>query len=327
MKNSPIYTFLLTAFCFTAQAQVDSIPPSQLATDSIPTIDGYSHSTVFDNAKPFPMPAIKQSNIRFYKRVYRDIDLTDKQNAIFATQGKTLIEALMKDIAAGTLTVYDATDDSFKKKLTAKEGAARFTDSVMVPKFDSEGNQIGGTMALNEFNPEKITKFRIKEDIFLDKQRGKMETRIIGLAPLMDITSNAELAASVGATPAFWLYYPQVRYTLVKMDVSDPERNLFDLSMDDIFLQRRFNSKIIREGNNATTQDSVASLVSEEKLKKFNADFYKNPNGIKEKDLVQPEDLLKTDKKKEATPKAPKEKAPKKTAVKTEEKTKTVTTN
>ncbi|MCD0486877.1 gliding motility protein GldN [Pedobacter sp. MC2016-14] len=323
MKNfTSLLIVLLGVISLNATAQVDSVPPGTYATDSIPLVDGYSHSTVYDNAKPFPMPVIKQSNIRFYKRVYRDIDLTDKQNAIFATPGATLIEAIMKDIAAGKLTVYDATDDSFKKKLSAKEGMARFTDSVMVPKFDNEGNQIGGTMTLNEFNPEKITKFRIKEDIFLDKQRGKMETRIVGLAPLMDITSNAELAASVGATPAFWLYYPQVRYTMVKMDISDVERNLFDMSMDDIFLQRKFASKIIREGNNPSTQDSISSQASELKLKKMNDDLWKNPKGVKEKDLVTEADLLKADKKKEKKPKAAKApkaaKLPKEKAVKKE---------
>jgi len=326
MKNSPLLYFvvLLTAFCTTANAQVDSVPPSYAVSDSIPLTDGYNHSTVFENAKPFPMPVIKQSNIRFYKRVYRDIDLTDPKNAIFATPGATLIEAMMKDIAGGKLTVYDATDDSFKKKMSAKEGAARFTDSVMVPKFDTEGNQIGGVMALNEFNPEKITKFRIKEDIFLDKQKGKLETRIIGIAPLMSITSNADLAATVGSTPAFWLYFPQVRYTLAKMDISDPERNLFDLSMDDIFLQRKFASKIIREGNNPSIQDSVGSITAEEKLKKISADYYKTPKGVKESELVQPEDLLKTEKKKKA-PKAKKAATTKKEVVKTEEKTKTDT--
>jgi len=308
MKFSPLFPILiLSVSCFTASAQVDTIPPG--ITDSIPTTDGYNHSTIFENAKPFPMPVINQRNVRFYKRVYRDIDLRERQNVIFAKPGATLIEALMKDIQGGTLTVYDATDDSFKKKLSAKEGMARFTDSVMVPKFDADGNQIGGVMALNEFNPEKITKFRIKEDIFLDKQRGKMETRIIGIAPLMDITTNAELAESVGSTPAFWLYYPQVRYTLVKMDVSDPERDLFDVSMDDVFLQRRFASKIVRESSASGVQDSVSAEAAELRIKQLNTNYWKTPKGVNEKNLRKPEDMLKTEKKKEPKPVRTKAKA------------------
>src|SRR5690606_42004729 len=99
---------------------------------------------------------------------------------------------------------------------------------------------IDAQMTLNEFNPERVTKFRIKEDIFFDKQRGRLETRIIGVAPLMDISSSAELAESVGSTPAFWLYFPQLRYTLVKVDVFDPDKGLYVMSMDDLFVRRTF---------------------------------------------------------------------------------------
>jgi gliding motility associated protien GldN len=101
-------------------------------------------------------------------------------------------------------------------------------------------------MQLNDFNPERITKFRIKEDIFFDKQRSKIETRIIGIAPLMGVQTSD---VTVGEAPVFWLYYPQCRTVFVKKDVSNPDRNLFDISMDDIFLQRKFVSKIIRESN------------------------------------------------------------------------------
>src|SRR5690606_36449088 len=149
---------------------------------------------------------------------------------------------------------------------------------------------------LNEFNPERVTKFRVKEDIFFDKQRGRLETRIIGVAPLMDISSSAELAESVGSTPALWLYFPQLRYTLVKVDVSDPARGFYDMSMDDLFVQRKFASTIVRESSpsamrqeaqyaeNALQQLQEAQQI-EDKLETYKEKLWSAPKGINQEEL------------------------------------------
>src|SRR5690606_1428909 len=184
----------------------------EILMDNIPTMEGFNQVDNMEDAVPLAYPEVNLKNIRFYKRVRRYIDHKDERNYIYAISGNLLMEVIMKGIQAGKLTPYSPEDDSFKGKLSAKDGMARFEDSVLVPIFDDEGNQIDSRMALNEFNPERVTKFRIKEDIFFDKQRGRLETRIIGVAPLMDITTSSELAASVGSTPAFWLYFPQLRY-------------------------------------------------------------------------------------------------------------------
>lgn len=279
---------------------VDSLPEDsgEILQDTIPQTDGFYQVNDLRNAVPFAFPKVNPKNIRFYKRVWRDIDLKDKENYIFATPGASLIEAIMQGIKVGKLTPYNPQDDGFKTKLTAKEGEARFTDSVLVPIFDNEGNQIDAKMTLNEFNPEKVTKFRIKEDIFFDKQRGKLESRIIGVAPLMTINSSSELAESVGETPAFWLYFPQLRYRLVQIDVSDPDKELYDMTMDDLFVQRKFASKIIRESSpsqqgqyadNEQQQEVQASEI-EDKIQEYKTRLWKNPKGIKSEELVSPND-------------------------------------
>ena len=276
------------------RAMVDT-SAGDLLIDTIPLTDGFYQANNLEDAVPFAYPAVNMKNIRFYKRVWRDIDLSNEENYIFATPGSSLIEAIMKGINEGKLTPYSPEDDSFKAKMTAKEGVSRFADSVLVPIFDDEGNQIDARMALNEFNPERVTKFRIKEDIFFDKQRGRLETRIIGVAPLMDISSSAELAQSVGATPAFWLYFPQLRYTLVKVDVSDPDRGLYDMSMDDLFVQRKFASTIIRESSPgmqrnlqyAETADQQVQDAQEieDKLEAYKERLWSTPKGVNPEEL------------------------------------------
>lgn len=283
-----LFLALYSFGCFHLNAQ-ERETSTETLIDTIPTMDGFYQVNNLSDAVPFAYPKINLKNIRFYKRIWRDIDLKDERNFIFATPGASLIEAIMAGIQEGKLTPYSPEDDSFKIKLTAREGQSRFADSVLVPIFDDEGNQIDSRMALNEFNPEKVTKFRIKEDLFFDKQRGRLETRIIGVAPLMDISTSAELAESIGSTPAFWLYFPQLRYTLVKIDVSDPEAGLYDMSMDDLFVQRKFDSKIIRETSPGGQQTQLALMDStdiqdpveiEDKIENYKKRIWAYPKGI-----------------------------------------------
>ncbi len=301
MNIKILTTVLMGVGIGTVTAQENVIPdtihaniPKEIIQDTIPTTDGFYQANNMEDAVPFAYPEVNKKNIRFYKRVWRDIDLKDEKNAILAVPGNSLIEVIMKAIEKGKLSLYSPDDDSFKGRLSAQEGMARFADSVLVPIFDGEGNQIDSKMALNEFDPARVTKFRVKEDIFFDKQRSRLETRIIGVAPLMNITTSAELAESVGATPAFWLYFPQLRYALVQVDVSDPDKGLYDMSMDDFFVQNKFASNIVRESSPGMLQSlketenggqQLDGKKVEEKLDAYKKKLWSNPKGVKAEEL------------------------------------------
>ena len=270
------------------------VTSGEVLQDTIPLTDGFYQANNMEDAVPFAYPEVNKKNIRFYKRVWRDIDLKDEKNNVLAVPGNSLIEVVMKAIEKGKLSLYSPDDDSFKGRLSAQEGMARFADSVLVPIFDGEGNQIDSKMALNEFDPARVTKFRIKEDIFFDKQRSRLETRIIGVAPLMNITTSAELAESVGATPAFWLYFPQLRYSLIQVDISDPDKGLYDMTMDDFFVQNKFASTIVRESSPGMLQNiketenggqQLDGKKVEEKLDAYKKKLWSNPKGVKAEEL------------------------------------------
>ncbi|MEN5380497.1 gliding motility protein GldN [Sphingobacterium kitahiroshimense] len=273
--------------------QVTTAVQEEVLMDTIPTTDGFYQANNLEDAVPFAYPEINLKNIRFYKRVWRDIDLKDEKNALLVTPGNSLMEIIMKSIETGKLSLYSPDDDSFKGRMSANEGMARFTDSVLVPIFDDEGNQIDSKMTLNEFDPTRVTKFRIKEDIFFDKQRSRLESRIIGVAPLMNITTSAELAESVGSTPAFWLYFPQLRYSLVKVDITDPDKGLYDMTMDDLFVQKKYASTIIRESSAGAlklgdeAQQAQDAQQIEQKIDAYKKKLWTSPKGVKEENLEE----------------------------------------
>jgi hypothetical protein len=243
MKRRTIITTLILAFTVANTVSAQS-------TDTIPT-DGFYKYDAYKGAKPVPLPNVNMNSVKFYKRVYRDIDLQDPKNGLFITPGESLIEVIIQGIKDGQITPFDATStkenptgDAFTTPLSPDQAMARLNDSVLVPSFDSLGNQTGAEMKLNDFNPGSITKFRVKEDIFYDNQRSRIETRIVGLAPLKKIEVEGEL---LNEQPTFWLYYPQCRKVFVTKEVSDPQRNIFNTTFDDIFIQHAFASKIIKE--------------------------------------------------------------------------------
>ncbi|NQD72790.1 hypothetical protein HP439_18875, partial [Sphingobacterium shayense] len=115
-----------------SQLNTDSVPGDMLI-DTIPTTDGFYQVNNLEDAVPFAYPEVNLKNIRFYKRVWRDIDLKDERNYIYAVPGNSLMEVIMKAIGEGKLTPYNPEDDSFKDKFSASEGMARFADSVLIP--------------------------------------------------------------------------------------------------------------------------------------------------------------------------------------------------
>ena len=76
-----------------------------------------------------------------------------------------------------------------------------------------------------------------------------MITKIIGLAPVQS-KKNSQ-GAFVGYVHPFYLYFDQCRKLFASKEVVDPQRDLYNISLDDIFIQRSFKSLIVKESNPA----------------------------------------------------------------------------
>ncbi|GAA4467282.1 hypothetical protein GCM10023093_22860 [Nemorincola caseinilytica] len=221
---------------------------ADFSLDSTKPVDGYYKQTNLRGAKPFAFPKENKNNIKFYKRIWREIDLTDSSNKIFATPGETLISLIMDALKYKKLIAYQ--DEGFKKQLSYAKVVKAFSDSALVPVLDSiTGDVLGYKTVFNDFNPDSVTKFEIKEDIYFDKTRGRVITQVIGLSPVIKLKSSQ--GDYIGDMHPFWLYYPQCRNLFAAREVIDPQRDIYNESYDDMFVQRRFVSRIVKESNPA----------------------------------------------------------------------------
>ena len=249
-------------------------------------LDGYYKKSNILSAKVTPYPNLRESDVAFQKRVWREIDVREKMNQYLASPKQRLIDIFMDAIAAGELTAYDPNPskedpngDAFSKPLTAAQAKSKMADSVLVDKFDkATGDKIGSTMQAGEFNPDSIVKFRIKEDWIFDRQRSIFEPRIVGIAPMIKIKAAG---VNLDYQPAFWIYFADARPILATKEAINRSSDATGLSYDDIFMKRIFTSYIVKVSNDKDERikdyaQGIDRLYESEKVKKQLMDWELN---------------------------------------------------
>ncbi len=278
-----------------------------------PPMDGYYVKSDILDREVIPYAVIRPTDVAYAKRVWREFDVREKMNALYASPKSRLIDVIMEAVLAGELTAYDPTPteddptgDSFKTRLPADQVLTRFgTDSTLVEEYDDEGNVIASRFEASSFNPDDVVRFRIKEDWIFDKQRSVFEPRIIGIAPLVtpkideiigggfddfdggenpvDIpglnTGNDASAIAADAYPAFWIYFPEARHIFVNKEVASRHNDATGLSYDDVFIKRLFASYIVKQSNPEDLRirdyidNGIERLYEAERIKKNLIDF------------------------------------------------------
>ncbi|MFD2596067.1 gliding motility protein GldN [Sphingobacterium griseoflavum] len=188
-----VCSLLALGYFFVAFGQQENLSNSTKPIHIEEPIDGYVAKTDLENRKVVPYANIRQTDIAYSKRVWREIDLREKMNKAFASPKSRLIDIIIDAVMKGELTAYDPTPsendpngDSFKNVLPIDQVMARFGgDSVLVEEFNENNEVVSSRYESRTFSGDHIVKFRIKEDWIFDKQRSVFEPRIVGIAPLI----------------------------------------------------------------------------------------------------------------------------------------------
>jgi gliding motility associated protien GldN len=248
-------------------------------------LDGYYKKNNILSARVTPYANLREADVAFAKRVWREIDVREKMNQYMASPKQRLIDILMAAIDAGELTAYDPTatkedpnGDSFTRPLTGAQARSKMADSSVVDKFDNDGNKIGSEIRAGEFNPDSVVKFRIKEDWVFDRQRSIFEPRIIGIAPLIKLNAGG---LALDYQPAFWIYFPEARHVLATKEAVSRNNDATGLSFDDVFAKRIFSSYIVKQSNDKDERirdyaQGIDKLYESERIKKSLMDWELN---------------------------------------------------
>lgn len=200
MKNLySLFVVFMISYCANAQDVNlnNSVKPTRRDSVQKP-VDGYYKNSDIANRKVVEFSPIRQADVAYRKRIWREIDVREKMNTVFAAPRARLMDIIVQAIQSGELTAYDPTPTAdnptgdnfeFMAVLPIDQVMARLGgDSVLVEEFNENNEVIGSHYENRAFSGENVLKFRIKEDWIFDKQRSIFEPRIVGIAPL--ITPN-----------------------------------------------------------------------------------------------------------------------------------------
>lgn len=204
--------------------------------------------------KPLEWQAVREADVMWKKRVWRDIDTRQKQNVAFRypgdnyTGGGMFIEILVDAIKKGKIKAYGTIDDRFTMAMTKEDIMEMLSGKPdSIPVVDPVTGEVTISVKTRDFNPDAVTKYRIKEDWIFDRNLGRMVVRIIGFAPLLDrYNEDGSFRAS---SPMFWIWYPEMRNMLAQYEVFNPENDVARMTWDEFFENRFFSSYIIKVSN------------------------------------------------------------------------------
>lgn len=220
----------------------DPVPSAQ------PPLDDITTRNVITERRVLAYQPIREADIMWEKRLWRIIDVREKMNLPFVAPESPLFGILSDAALEGDLTVYSTENDRFTKPLSPQELRSTLFKVDTVITFNVETGDEEIRIVENQTDWENVKRFRIKEAWFFDVLTGTLRSRILGIAPLINIVDeNGDFRYE---QPLFWVYYPAARDVLAQHKVVTPGGNYAStLSWEDWFEMRHFSSMITKENN------------------------------------------------------------------------------
>jgi gliding motility associated protien GldN len=225
---------------------------------------------------PLEYEHIREDDATYMQRVWREVDVHEKLNVpfVYKAQGdngdQRFIMILLSAIKKGEVTAFSAAggDDRFTTPLPWKNIAELLVGKPQVKqipdwKMDPDGSKglMRDTTISAEFNADLVERYWIKEDVVFDKESSRLYTRILGIAPLLTVLNDDGSFRAV--TPAFWVYYPDLRPMLARYEVYNGKNYGARMSWEELFETRMFASRIIKSTINNPNDMLITSYVKD----------------------------------------------------------------
>lgn len=232
---------------------------STLSTESIAqeVLDGMFIKETAPTKRVVPYTHIREADVMYYKRVWREIDVREKMNhpLYYPTEPineigyerKSLFTIIIEAVKEGTITAYDQSSPGFKVALTKTEAEEKLSREVVTFEENLETGALTEVIVKEPIGGVDIAKYWIKEDWVFDRERSVMEVRIIGILPIINkIADDGSIAGQQGL---FWIYFPEARYVFANQEVYNLANDGARLTFEDFFRKRMFSSYIYQETN------------------------------------------------------------------------------
>ena len=221
--------------------------------------DGIYNSNV-NERKAMNHHHIEERDVLWEKRIWREIDVNELQNHHFAFEKKPLASILLEAANKGKLTAYSPADDEFSKCMSTEEISSIIHKKDTIMLNDLDADTLKPVVVYRDFDPKAVVRYRIKEVVYFDSRLGKFNTRILGVAPIMNHYDND--GNFLATAPICWFYYDELRPVLAKEASYGGKTDTNNLTWTDIFDSRVLEGTITKESNvyDARLQDKFSSI-------------------------------------------------------------------
>jgi gliding motility associated protien GldN len=239
--------------------------------DADAPLDGIVQRKLILDKQLLPWEPIREADILWSKRLWRVIDVREKINLPFIYPEMPFFTVLMNGIQKdSSIRAYKADNDKFHYKLASKELQNILSTVDTITQIDPTTYETKLKVVYNNINPKDITRYRLKEDWYFDRQQSVLKVRILGIAPLKDVKNEA--GEFMFEQPLFWIRYPDCREYLARNRAFIEGNDSNPMSWEDLFEQRRFSSYVTKESNvhNRRLQEylqGIDLLLEGEKIK------------------------------------------------------------
>lgn len=237
-------------------------------------VNGAFKRTDIIQKKPMPLPSVREADVFWSKKLWRVIDLREKMNiplyypSVEIDGRINLISLLLNGIETGQITPYDASlDDDFKVPMSYQQVKESFgAEATMEEKIDFDTGERTMVTVQGEIRSNEIKQYMLKEEWYFDKQTSTLNVRIIGICPIREFVREGDAPTEVQRQKLFWVYYPEARSLLSTNLVLNPYNSALQMSFDDLFVKRTFNSYIVSEENVFNNRDISAYLIGKDAM-------------------------------------------------------------
>ncbi len=219
-------------------------------------VDGVTAKTLIRDRTPLAYDYIREDDKFWEKRVWQIIDIREKMNLPFQYNvedasgvNQLFINIILNAIKNKDVEAFNPIDDRFTTPISYDEIMGKLQGEVKsVRSIDPVTGEEKMVETRDDFNPETIKQYKIKEVWVFDKEASVMKVRILGIAPMVSrMNEDGTLRAAI---PSFWVYYPDMRPVLARYDVYNQNNDAGAMSWEDVFEMRFYSSYIIKENNN-----------------------------------------------------------------------------
>lgn len=246
--------------------------------------------TIVKEKEPIPYMPVREADVVWSKIIWRIIDCREKMNfplyypTVEIDNRRSLIQALVDGIQSGEIQAYGTDNEDFTSKLTPSEVIARFDAGDIVRKQEKITGDGDTTIVIKgQINWEEVREFLVKEEHYFDRHYSQKFIRIVGICPIRVYNKTLNLAndddeVAGGQTvkrQLFWVFFPEARRILANTVSYTGNNELAQISFDDLFHKRRFESYIVAESNsinnrriNEYTRNGVQAIMESNRIKR-----------------------------------------------------------